>query len=198
MGRRKIYTDEEALLRRRYIDFRSQKIEYGHDFQLTIEEYSEFMRDAFINPTSKPKALRRIDPTKPWTKDNCEVRNQFMKDDLPDTVDDAQTKVTYYNRVKNQAKRNNEEFTLTLDRFVELWEEHWYERGLGSASYRMTRNDPTKPWDNTNTIITCGPNPQAKQPKKKAKKRKLVIKENKSPLTFKEFVRMSKETRGTL
>lgn len=56
--------------------------------------------------------------------------------------------------MRSQAKFRKELFTLTWDRFQELWESKWHQRGLSNTSLCMTRTDHRMPWSDDNTIIT--------------------------------------------
>lgn len=54
---------------------------------------------------------------------------------------------------RNQARFRGEEWDLSFEKWSEMWEEHWFNRGRASENYCMTREDPDGPWDETNTIV---------------------------------------------
>lgn len=57
-----------------------------------------------------------------------------------------------YHRMKAQAVFRGEDFLLTFDDFLDLWKDHWLERGRGVNQYCLTREDHEGPWDRKNTV----------------------------------------------
>lgn len=58
-----------------------------------------------------------------------------------------------YNRMRAQCKFRNEQFDLTLEQFLEVWEGVWHHRGKEPHQLCISRQDPEGAWDLHNTII---------------------------------------------
>lgn len=58
-----------------------------------------------------------------------------------------------WNQQRNQAGYRNETWLLDFETFVEMWDEHWENRGRGRDQYCMMRLDLDQPWDEHNTVV---------------------------------------------
>lgn len=56
-------------------------------------------------------------------------------------------------RAKAQAHYRNEEWSLTLEEFQEVWLGRWTRRGRGTNDYVMSRMDPERGWHMDN--VAC-------------------------------------------
>ena len=65
------------------------------------------------------------------------------------------SKVLAYNRHKAQCKFRNEEFTLTLNKWFDIWhnDSDWFRRGKNSRDLIITRIDHEGAWSDDNCRI---------------------------------------------
>lgn len=59
-----------------------------------------------------------------------------------------------YNRMKAQAKFRREEWGLTWQDFIDIWDGQWHKRGRSVDDCCLTRYDWWGSWDKTNTYVT--------------------------------------------
>lgn len=69
----------------------------------------------------------------------------------PDPVRHEQ--FTCWHRHRAQAIYRREPYELTFEDFATLWGDKWQRRGRGINDYCLSRQDPTKPWNITNTKV---------------------------------------------
>lgn len=58
-----------------------------------------------------------------------------------------------WQRMKAQAIYRKEEWLLSFEEFLNIWEGMWDQRGRAPEQYCLTRDDCDGPWDNKNTIL---------------------------------------------
>jgi hypothetical protein len=56
-------------------------------------------------------------------------------------------------QARAQANFREECFELTFEQFQTLWQDHWHQKGRGSADYCLTREDPEGAWTIDNVIV---------------------------------------------
>ena len=69
----------------------------------------------------------------------------------PDPVRHEQ--FTAWHRQRAQAIYRGEEYLLTFEDFHAIWGDLWSKRGRGINDYCLSRLDPEKAWDKTNTRV---------------------------------------------
>ena len=60
---------------------------------------------------------------------------------------------TCFVRARAQAWYRNEEWDLTVEEYIEMWDEHYDNKGRGKEDYAWTRIDQEGPWTKDNIII---------------------------------------------